>query len=296
MLPRKVHKKGKSLYYVHQNKWHRLCDADAPEHEIHGAIWRLLRDPQHTLDRVMDDYLTVRLKRLSPRTQVEYTSIINGRLRKHFGHMRPDDLTSQDIAVYLEMRERDGHGVRANREVAVLSSVYTHGMRIRACSVNPCYGVRRNKEEPRTYYISDESLRLALRSANTGLRHLIWAAYLTGFRQGDLLSLTKENITPDGLKVVQSKDGKHEIRLWTDSLRKLVRRALSRSKGPYVFTNEYGRKFSSSGLQSAMRRLKADTGIDWRFHDLRAKAHSDHDSGLGLMRRYKRARRLIAVK
>ena len=295
-LPPKVHKKGKSLYYVHKNKWTRLCAADAPDYEIHGALWRLLRRGVDTLNKVFDDYLAVRVRRLKPSTQKDYLNIINSRLRPHFGHMHPDDLTSQDVAVYLEMREQEGRGVRANREVAVLSSVYNHGMRIRACAVNPCYGVKRNQEKPRTYAISDESLRLALRSANPGLRHLIWAAYLTGFRQRDLRSLTRENITPEGIKVIQSKDGKNEIRLWSESLRKLVRRALARSKCNYVFTNERGQKYTLEAVQSAMSRLKGKTGIDWRFHDVRAKADSDHKLGLGLMRRYNRARKLHAVK
>lgn len=295
-LPPKVHKKGKSLYYVHKNKWTRLCDATATEEVLHGEIWKILRKGADTLEKVITDYRAIRLLRLAPSTQGEYEQIIKARLIPHFGHMHPDDLTAQDVAAYLEMREQQGHAARGNREIAVLSSIYNHGMRIRACVMNPCKGVRRNREEPRTYYISDESLRVAMRNANPGLRHLIWAAYLTGFRQRDLRNLTRENITPDGLKVIQSKDGKHEVRLWSESLRKVVRRALERSDCNYVFTNERGQHFSKEAVTSAMGRLKAATGIDWRFHDLRAKAESDHKTGLGLMRRYARARKLEAVR
>ena len=295
-LPPKVHLQSPSLYYVHKNKWVKLCAADAPDEVLHGELWKLLRKGGETIDAVIDDYLAVRIKKLAFNTQVEYERVIEKRLRPNFGHMRPDDLSKQDIAVYLEKRERAGHGASANREVAVLSSIFNHGMRIRACNKNPCYGVRRNTEKPRTYYITDESLRVALKNANPGLRHLIWVAYLTGFRQSDLRNLTKENITPDGLKVIQSKDGKHEIRLWSESLRKVVRRALERSKCQYLFTNERGQHCTKEGVTSAMGRLKAATGIDWRFHDLRAKAESDHRTGLGLMRRYARARKLEAVK
>ena len=98
--------------------------------------------------------------------------------------------------------------------------------------------------------------------------------------------------TVDGIKVWQSKDGKHEIRQWTDSLRKLVRKELERSNSDWVFTNRSGKPWSMSAIQSAMRRLE----VSWTFHDLRAKADSDHETGLGLMRRYNRARRLRAVK
>lgn len=295
-LPPKVHQKGPSLYYVHNNKWTRLCAADAREEVLHRELWKLMRRGVDTLGKVMDDYKAVRLGRLALSTQEDYGRIIEARLKPHFGHMHPDDLTTQDVGVYLEMREQDGRAAIGNKEMAVLSSVYEHGIRIRACRFNPCRGVRRNTVRKRTYYISDGSLRLALRSTKPALRYLIWAAYLTGFRQKDLRELTAENITPEGIKIIQSKDGKHELRLWSESLRNVVRRALARSKCSHVFTNEAGQHYSRSAVQCAMRRLKASTDIDWRFHDIRAKADSDHDTGLGLMRRYNRAKKLKAVR
>ena len=297
-LPPKVHQRGPSLYYVDKNKWTRLCAADAPERVVHGELWKLLQKGVETLGQVMDDYMAVSLPKLAYTTQRDYYLMMksNGRLRLHFGHMRPDDLTSQDCAVYLEMRERDGHGARGNREIAALSSVYNHGMRIRAAKFNPTYGVRRNKEMPRTFYVTDESLRLAMKNTTPALRYLMWTAYLTGFRQGDLRRLTRSDLTADGIKIIQSKDGKHEIREWSESLRKVVRRALDRSKCDRVFTNAYGRAWTVDSIQCAMQRMKTKTSITWRFHDLRAKAESDHATGLGLMRRYNRARKLSAVK
>lgn len=295
-LPPKVHQKGPSLYYVNKGKWHRLCRADDPEHVLHGELWKHLQRNTDTIGEMIDAYKEHRLARLAPGTQREYERILERVLRPWCGHMNPSDLALQDIAAYLEMRERAGHGTSGNREMAVLSSVYDYGLRIRACIENPCRGVRRNRERPRTYYVDDASLRRALRHAKPGLRHLMWAAYLTGFRQRDLRQITRENLKADGIEIRQSKDGKHELRLWSDSLRKVVKRALERSQCRYVFTNECGQHWSSEAVKSAMRRLKAKAKFDWRFHDLRAKADSDHDTGLGLMRRYNRARRLRAVK
>jgi hypothetical protein len=291
-LPNNVYPKGPSLYYVRKNKWTRLCRIDAPEEELHRELWKILSKGAGTLSGVMDDFIANRLPKKAMATQRDYANIIKRQLRPTFGHMRPDDVTSQDIAVYLELRENKGHGPAGNREIACLSSVFNHGMRIRACNVNPCYGVRRNTEKPRTRAVSDKELRQALRSAHVSLRRLLWAAYLTGFRQKDLRSIRRDQITVDGIKVWQSKDGKHEIRQWTDSLRKLVRKELERSKSDWVFTNRSGKPWSMSAIQSAMRRLD----VSWTFHDLRAKADSDHETGLGLMRRYNRARRLRAVK
>ncbi len=295
-LPPKVHLKGPSLYYVHRGKWSRLCRADDPQHVLHGELWKFLQKNTDTLSEVMDAYRLKRLPRLSIATQKEYERIIDRVLKPWCGHMHPDDLTLQDIAAYLEMRDQAGRAASGNKEMAVLSSIYDYGLRIRACVINPCRGVRRNRERARTCYVDDASLRRALRRSKTGLRHLMWAAYLTGFRQKDLRELSRDDLRPEGIQVRQSKDGKHELRLWTDSLRKVVRRALARSKCRYVFTNELGEHWSAEAVKSAMRRLKANAGFDWRFHDLRAKADSDHETGLGLMRRYNRARKLRAVR
>lgn len=305
-LPDKVHQKGPSLYYVHANKWTKLCAADAEDHVLHGELWKLLRKGVDTLGAVMDSYKIKALPKLAIATQPDYAYIIENVLRPWCGKHHPDDLTSQDVAVWLQMREDEGKGARGNKEMAVLSSVYNHGMRIRACISNPCRGVRRNPEKARTLYVEDESLRKALRRAPTGYRHLLWAAYLTGFRQKDLRNLTRDGVLPDGIKVRQSKDGKHELRLWSESLRKVVRKELERADAiaaergrppsQYVFTNERGQHWSMSAVQSARRRLRVREPAEWRFHDLRAKADSDSATGLGLMRRYNRARRLKAVK
>lgn len=295
--PPKIHQRGPSLYYVDKGKWHRLCRADDPEHILHRELSKILRKGTDTLNLLFDAFLTSRLPRLAITTQADYSRIVNNVLRPWCGHMHPDDLTLQDIAAYLEERDQAGRASSGNKEMAVLSSIFDYGLRIRACVGNPCRGVRRNRERARTYYVSNESLRLALRHAAPALRHLLWAAYLTGFRQQDLRDLTRDSLTPEGIKVHQSKDGKHELRLWTPSLRRLVYvRALPRSNCRYVFTNESGQHWSREAVKSAMRRLKGSAGLSWRFHDVRAKADSDHETGLGLMRRYNRATKLRAVK
>lgn len=295
-LPKHVHQKGPSLYYVRGNKWTWLCKADAPEEELIGSVWRLLNAGREDVKTIANDYLANRLPRKALATQADYERIIRNRIIPIFGDMRPDDLSSKDIAMYLEKRDREGHGSRGNKEVAVLSSVLNHGMRMGKVAINPTIGVSRNSSGKRTFYVENESLRLALRNSPEGFRHLLWAAYLTGFRQRDLMNMNRDHITPEGIRIIQSKDGKHILMAWSESLRRVVRRSLERSKCQYVFTNEHGQKWTTWGVQSAMRRMRAKTGVEWRFHDLRAKAESDHETGLGLMTRYNRARHLKAVK
>jgi len=286
MLPAKVHRKGPSLYYVHQNKWTRLCRADDPEHVLYAALARVTSQGDD-MAFVLTDYKTNALPKLALATQAEYERIINTRLIPVFGEMQPSDITSGLVAQYLKRREDAGAGVIANREVAVLSSAFNHAMRLGLADLNPCYGVRRNRERPKTRYVTNDELRAALRKAPTGLRHLLWGAYLTGLRQKDLISMTWDQVTEDGLEIQQSKDGKHLLIELTDSLRRLLWRCERRSTGRFVFTSTKG-AWNREALKSAMRRLD----VDWTFHALRAKAESDHATGMGLMARYKRARRI----
>lgn len=291
MLPEKVHKKGPSLYYVHRNKWTRLCRADDPPDVLYAALANAL-SPKHTLQGVMRDYMATQLSKLAWDTQKDYQRIIEGTLDPVFGHMHPDSLTSQMVARYLHNREADGHGPAGNREVSVLSSVMAHGMRIGLVAANPCYGVRRNREKPKTRYVTDAELRQALRKANPPLRYLLWVAYLTGLRQKDLMALDIEDITEDGILVEQSKDGKKLVIEASQSLSRALSRATDgRVAGP-VFKPLRAPRWTKWGIQSAMARLN----VPWTFHDLRAKAESDHKEGLGLMARYKRAKRVRAVK
>ena len=118
-------------------------------------------------------------------------------------------------------------------------------------------------------------------------------AYLTGLRQGDLIRLTHLQIREDGIHVTESKRGRRIRVQWSAPLRVVVQRATARAGiCPRLLTNSRGEPWTSSGFQTAFQRL----GVPWTFHDLRAKAESDHETGLGLLSRYQRARILTPVR
>jgi hypothetical protein len=136
-------------------RWH------APEVDLLRELCKILSKRTGTLAAIMDDYFVRRLLKKAVSTQRDCAKIVKRQLLPTFGHMRPDDVTSQGIAVYLERRERKGHRPACNRE--------------------------------------------------------------------DLHAITRVDVTVDGTRVRQSKDGKDEIRKWTESLWRLVRRELEGS-------------------------------------------------------------------
>ncbi|MEM7763533.1 MAG: hypothetical protein AAF290_05595 [Pseudomonadota bacterium] len=241
---------------------------------------------------IAEDYQKSKLLTRSRVTQKEYARIIDKEVRPQFGHMHPNDLTQQDVAVFLECMTQANKAPMGNRIVAVLSSIYNHGMRIRMADFNPTYGVRRNEEKPKQHYVTDQELWDASKKATQRFRWFMWGLYLTGLRQKDLMALDITSRIYEVIEVIESKTNKGVEVIVTPSLKKLLRRSIGPRTDGAVFIGERGQRWRQSAVQSAMGRLN----VPWTLHDLRAKAESDHPEGLGLLTRYNRRKTVTGVK
>jgi integrase len=271
MLPPKVHQRNGRYFYVHQNKWHPLSRVDQGATALYTALQEWTSDRPATYGQLMMLYIARALPDLRPATRPEYIRIINARLQHHFGHVILNALEPTHIAQYLQLRKSEGAAVGGNRERAVLGSVISWGMRFGWCVSNPCIGVARNKEAPSRRYVTDDELRGVIDRAPPALRDLLAVAFLTGLRQGDLRELKRENITPDGIELIQSKDKKWRQISWSPRLKHFIDAALARSECEYVFVGASGRPYTMDGLQLAMKRLAPG----FRFRELRPKAATD---------------------
>ena len=185
-------------------------------------------------------------------------------------------------------------------------------------TVNPCYGVRRNIEQPRERYVETWELRRFNKNyAPTWMRCYCLLKRLTAMRQGNMLKLDDANITARGIEYQQNKRGARRIVRWSWALRIVVqaiqsiRPALSplpenvkRIPQP-LFPSRYGTQLSSRGFKTAWQKAmvayaKAGNERFWE-HDIRAKSGSDaesderaqnllgHDSVATTRRHYRRA-------
>jgi hypothetical protein len=291
-LPPHVRVNHGRAYYVRKVagkvRWTPLCRADEGEAAIRAAYEAVLNEKPRTVADILGAWLKDGGRDLRPRTRREYERQITAKLEPTLGKMLPENVKPSHIAQYLERRK----GPIGNREIATLSTVFNWAMRQGWIDENPCRGTRRNRETPRRRYVEDDELAKALEATTPAFRRLMQAAYLTGLRQGDLRVLRKDQISEKGIQLAESKRGKRLVISWSDELKALVDAAVAASKCDRVFANTRGRPWTESAIQSARRRL----GADFAFHDLRAKAESDHEVGLGLLSRYKRARRLTPVR
>ncbi len=105
-----------------------------------------------------------------------------------FGKLRPETITPVHVARYLDQRGAEAP-VSANREMALLSHVFTKALRWGMATVNPCRGVERNKVKARTRYITDAEFAAILEVVPPMLRFAMQLSYCTGQRLSDVLKM-----------------------------------------------------------------------------------------------------------
>ena len=275
-------------------RWRKLSRIGDGEHTLYKALAAVTAPHVRTLGALFDKYLASETFRgLAPATQRDYAGYIRRTLRPWGAHCAPDEIRAGDVAQLLQRRLEGGSAVVANREAACLSTVYNFGMRSGDCMTNPCKGVRRNPQPPRTRYVDHAELEAAMVGASEEFKDFVAALYLTGLRQGEIRTLKKSQVTAERITLREPKTGKLVVVEISDRLRVHLMRAMSRTPAsPYVFTNTQGAPWTVWAIQSQSRRLPK---TDWTLHDVRGKAETDSASGLGLLPLYRRARRIKAL-
>ncbi len=267
-----VFEKDGRYYKVIKNRWHPLTRIDEGQTVLFRALHELDPLRPNTVGELLNLYRAVGMDALRPATKKDYLNILK-RLDHHFGRMPLIALKTKHIQHFREVRRRAGRGgIRANREVAVLSAAFRLGLREMLVEVNPCKGGDRNRESPKKRYVQDDEFLAIFNRSNEAFQDLISAAYLSGVRQTDIIAWKRSQMTPKGIEYIQSKTGKAHTVKWSRALKFFVERALNRYPDiELIFANNDGNQWTTSGIASQLDRLESP----WCFKDLRAKAQSD---------------------
>jgi hypothetical protein len=157
-----------------------------------------------TMGELLDHYDRDIIPGKSPRTQKDNKYELE-RLRKAFADAPIEAITPPVIAQYRDARSAK---TRANREIALLSHVFTMAMEWGFAERNPCLAVRRNKEKVRDFYAADEIWGAVYAEADQGLKDAMDLAYLAGQRPADTLMFSTVDLDEDFLWVDQNKTEK----------------------------------------------------------------------------------------
>ena len=288
-LPHRVTLHHVSYYYIHASgKWERLSRV-GEEAEMRRK-WVVLADPLETsnsMSALLDDYLVNVAPKKAERScadnikEAEY-------LRAFFGKMLPESVLPFHVADYLVIRGAKAP-VRANREKALLSHVYTYAMRTekwgRRVIMNPCRGVRRNTEKRRERIIDDTEYNAVFKLAAKPVRVLMELIYKTAQRPEDLIIAGKSNIKKieldgkevDVLRIKQQKTGALVDIIITADLDAVLKDAMSGKVVGVTFVhNAKGQKYTYSGLTSMFWRYVQKAKLsDFGMYDIKGKAATD---------------------
>jgi integrase len=290
-LPPRVYEKHGAFYLVTpENKWVRLGKTES---DMYAALARINHEAatlESGLSAVIARYRDEVVPTKSERTQKDNLKELDN-LDRSFGAMDPAQIKPIHIYQYLDLRGKTAM-VRANREIALLSHVFSYAIRWGIVETNPCREVKKHSEKPRERYVEDWEYLAVLAIAPPLVQAAMEIAAITGMRQADILSLSITDLRDDGIPVIQNKTRKKQIFEWTPALREAVDKARSierPTQSLYLFSTSTGRHITSSGFQTAWQRLMAKAIADgviqerFTFHDLRAKAGSESDDGTKLL-------------
>ncbi|BCM23821.1 integrase [Methyloradius palustris] len=293
-LPPHMHVKHGAYYFVGRDKkWIRLSEDKA----LALSKWAELEgetpippNQEKPIKGSVGELITRYMIEIAPRkaaSTYQGNKMEAENLKKVFAKFQARAVLPTHIAKYLDTRGQKST-VRANREISLLSHIFSYGMRWGAVNSNPCIGVAKHKEKGRDRYIMDAEFEGVKSIAGELIATVMDFAYITALRKGDILTLKLEQITDEGIWVKQNKTGAKQLYEWSPGLTDVVARAKALKRpirGLYLFCTRQGLPYSDSGFKAMWHRVQVkwaeQGGNRFTFHDIRAKALTDA-KGLGL--------------
>ena len=228
--------------------------------------------------RFLEEHVEVHCK---PSTQAEYKRSIELFINPKVGSHRIIDVTRADVvSLHASMKSTP---YQANRTLGVLSVMFTvaHSWEVRTDGVNPCWKVKRYKEEKRERYLTEEELaRLGkvLRESTTEPEavNCIRLLLLTGCRLGEIQTLKWDYIDYKAgvLRLPDSKTGAKVVPVG-EAVFEILKTIEKLDKNPYVITGRVEGQHLTD-MQHPWRRLRERAGLEGlRIHDLRHSFASD---------------------
>lgn len=249
-------------------------------------VWASIVNPTTevgTVSSLIDWYLVEVAPKKAPRTYSDNLKEAEN-LKKGLGHIPYTQLKPHHVAIYRDERGQDAP-VRANREKALLSHVYTKAMEKGMVDFNPCRGIRRNPEKRRERMIEDHEYQAVFTCADPSVQRMMTLIYRTCQRPEDLIKVGIANIKRvdyEGseirvLRIQQGKTGKTVDIILAGDLEKLVDEHLSAQTVWATFVHtRVGKKYTYSGLVAMFGRYVRKVNLtDFGIYDLKAKGATD---------------------
>lgn len=228
--------------------------------------------------RFLDEHVAVHCKLT---TQTEYKRSVELFINPKLGSHRIIDVTRADVVELHQSMKATPY--QANRTLGVLSVMFSvaNTWDVRTDSVNPCWKVKRYREEQRERYLtSSEMARLGkvLRESKSEPEavNCIRLLLLTGCRLSEIQKLkwAHVDLKTGALRLPDSKTGAKLVTIGKAAIE--VLKTIPKIKdNPYVITGQIEGQHLTD-MQRPWRRIRKRAGLgDVRIHDLRHSFASD---------------------
>jgi integrase len=195
----------------------RLGNSKTPLSEIWSNYEALIGKSRDTLQYIVDQYFKGDdFKNLKSHKEVKRAlgalldQPVGDRI---FGQILIVDVSPGVIRKYLDYR----NNVSGNREISYLSKAWSYCYeRDIVIKPNPCKGVRRKTEKPRTRYVTDEEYQLVFDLSPKYVKTAMELAYLCRMRLSETLDTRVRDIQDKGLHTRRLKGSNDAITLWSD--------------------------------------------------------------------------------
>lgn len=283
-----LYQRGKSWYYnfTHRGVRYNECigpvrktrakevEAKKRQEVAEGRFVPLAQKATPRLDVFVPEYLDYyRANRRPMSTRRQETSWHS--IEPVLGAKRLDEISARDVERYRRIRQQHGRSnVTINRELAFLRNLFNKAIDWGAVSENPVRKVRFAQEHnQRIRFLTKHEEARLLPVCKDPLRPVVITALHTGFRAGELLSLTWEEVDFDRrLVTVESaytKNGERRSIPMNEVLHATLEEVrIKQHKAGPVFLSRSGTPYRS--FRTAFERAVKRAGItDFHFHDLR---------------------------
>ena len=163
----------------------------------------------------------------------------------------------------------------ANTWITVLMQVLKWAKLKKKIKEDPSEGYKRPSANSRHRIIKTSEHNSLCRHANRSLKMLLRLMWLTGARPGEITSIKWDMLSDDlSMAVLKKhktarKSQKPRVIYFSDRAIALIRILKEESTSQYVLTNNRNMKWTPAATDSAMRRLREDTGLDVILYDYR---------------------------
>ncbi len=291
-LPARCHYKHGAFWYVHSvGRWESLGSDIAKACEKAGHYNKHVQ-ANGTVAWCIDAYLLhleqlVKLGKKAARTLSDYQKYALS-LKDYFGKMRLDEVQAHHVKTYLDINDKLGRGVSANREKALLSGAFSWiiGSQQGVIVLNPCAKAGRNKEMARARYVSDEEYHAVQSLATPNVQLAMELMYRTLQSPSDVLRYRRD--------AIRMCDGKRIFRFRQDKTKRTLDIEIDAhfqvmiehgaGAGDYLLVSRLSKPYTPNGMASMLHRYQKIAGIaSFGLQDLKAKGATDmYQSGVAL--------------